>query len=526
MHPLCITQTILKNTLIIALLVMFAHASASARMEGEYRGYLDVPIVTGEAIHRVRSLLQEGSFDVRRIMLFGDSQESSPGGAGKVYLPRLQRKMHDRFGYVGETRLMDYSAQGSGNPPAGWLSVITVPPNGPLPTAIDPVRIPPGLAVRANIGSEVGGAQENGASFTLVHDGTLTADEFSIPGMMLDPSHAIVAEVFVFDTPNRGGVAYIERPTNDPLAWAGETARGDVELSPVVGTPEILVGRTAPLSREGKTYHRVEIIGSDPKRTVEVAGVRFVDLDRPIGITVRSFSIGGYTANRLAGEHFESGPLLRALEPHLAVLQYGANDVLETGPEGFEVRLRSAIDFIRTAMDDPCFPVVLVGDPYRWVPSKNQERQDLYPGVLEAIAHSDPAIVAFNMRRLLEEAYGWSQAYHPHLSDLVHLTPLAQKLVADQLSRLLLNDRGHGCTGDFNSDGVVNAADFGRLLANLGALDDPLLPCPTVGDMNFDGRVTSADLGLFLLRWGPCPHEFSEDGPSPSEARDGWSTQE
>ena len=525
MHHSCITQTTLKST-IIALLVMVAHDSASARMQAEYRGYLDVPIVTGEAIHRVRSLLQEGAIDVRRIMLFGDSQEASPGGSGKVYLPRLQRKMHDRFSSVGETRLMGYSAQGSGSPPAGWLSVVSLPSNGPLPTAIDPTRIPPGLSVRANIHPEVGGAQEHGASFTLVHDGTLTADEFSIPGTMMDPSHTIVAEVFVFDTPNRGGVAYIERPTNDPLAWSGETVRGDVDLSPVVGTPEILVGRTAPLSRDGKTYHRIEIIGSDPKRQAEVAGVRFVDLDRHTGITVRSFSIGGYTANRLAGEHAESGPLLRALEPHLAVLQYGANDVLETGPEGFEARLRSAIDFIRVAMDDPCFPVVLVGDPYRWVPAELQDRQDLYPGVLEVIANSDTSITAINMRRLLEEEYGWSRAYYPHLIDQVHLTPLAQKLVADQLSRLLLNDRGHGCQGDFNSDGVVNAADFGRLLAHLGSLSDPPLPCPTTGDMNLDGRVTSADLGLFLLRWGSCPLEFGEDDPSLGAARDRWSTQE
>jgi hypothetical protein len=510
MRRLSFIQQCVLGTVVAAVV---AHGGKVALAQDDFSDYREVPIVTGQAIYRVRSILQEGATDLRRIILFGDSQESSPGGAGRVYLPRLQRKMRDRFQYVGETRLMGFSSQGSGDPPAGWLSVVGIAPNGPLPTSIDSERIPPGLSVRANVALSMGGIQEHGAAFTLVHDGTLTADTFSIPGTMIDPSHEIVAEVFVYDTPDGGGVGFIERPTNDPLAWAPETGSGVIELAPRPESPGILVGRSAPLSLNGRTYHRIEVVGTDPDRPVQVAGVRFVDVEKHVGITVRSFSRGGYTARNLPLDHGLSGELLRATRPHIAVVQYGANDVMETSAAGFEARMWSVVAFIREAMNDPCFPIVLVSDPYRWVPVELRPRQDQYPGALAAIAEADPAIVAVNMRRLLEERYGWGPKYHPHLSGLVHLTPLAQVMVADRLAEILLNERGTGCDGDFNSDGTVNAQDFGLLLASLDTAGSPPHPCSLAADLDGDGLVTSVDLGLLLLLWGDCPLEFAIDGP-------------
>jgi predicted outer membrane repeat protein len=52
------------------------------------------------------------------------------------------------------------------------------------------------------------------------------------------------------------------------------------------------------------------------------------------------------------------------------------------------------------------------------------------------------------------------------------------------------------CVADLNSDGVVNGADLGLMLAAWGGSGD--------ADLNGDGAVNGADLGLMLAAWGPC----------------------
>ena len=55
------------------------------------------------------------------------------------------------------------------------------------------------------------------------------------------------------------------------------------------------------------------------------------------------------------------------------------------------------------------------------------------------------------------------------------------------------------CPGDFNGDGIVDAADIGSLLAAWGICEG------CAQDLNDDGVVNGADLGLFVGLWGPCP---------------------
>lgn len=54
------------------------------------------------------------------------------------------------------------------------------------------------------------------------------------------------------------------------------------------------------------------------------------------------------------------------------------------------------------------------------------------------------------------------------------------------------------CAADLNSDGIVNGADLGILLAAWG----PCKGCQA--DLNGDGEVGGADLGQLLAAWGPC----------------------
>lgn len=58
------------------------------------------------------------------------------------------------------------------------------------------------------------------------------------------------------------------------------------------------------------------------------------------------------------------------------------------------------------------------------------------------------------------------------------------------------------CTGDLSSDGIVDGADLGALLANWGPVTGA--PESMAADINRDGDVNGSDLGLLLARWGNC----------------------
>ena len=58
---------------------------------------------------------------------------------------------------------------------------------------------------------------------------------------------------------------------------------------------------------------------------------------------------------------------------------------------------------------------------------------------------------------------------------------------------------GSACPGDFDLNGVVDAADFGMLLSAWG--DASNMP---EADLNDDGVIDSGDLGIVLVLWGPC----------------------
>lgn len=58
---------------------------------------------------------------------------------------------------------------------------------------------------------------------------------------------------------------------------------------------------------------------------------------------------------------------------------------------------------------------------------------------------------------------------------------------------------GAVCLGDLDLNDIVDASDFGMLLAAWGdAMDHP------EADLNDDGMVDAADVGLLLVAWGPC----------------------
>ena len=84
-------------------------------------------------------------------------------------------------------------------------------------------------------------------------------------------------------------------------------------------------------------------------------------------------------------------------------------------------------------------------------------------------------------------------------STLCGNTPEQTSGLFQDLGGNMISETCDACSADFNSDGVVDGADFGTLLAVWGT-------CPGCSeDLTGDGAIDGADVGLFLSMWGVCP---------------------
>ena len=464
--------------------------------ENVFDDFEDVPIISGEPLETVHATLLEGADDIRRILLLGDSQETSPGGAGSVYIPHLQFLLKSRFGYVGETPFYGFSSIGSGQPPAGWLVGVS---NGSMgPERFTDSSLPPGLTGSLNRLPQNGSAQELGTFFTLLHDASLTRDSSLGNEVVMDPTSSIVAEILIRQSEGNPGARYFQRPTNNYNAWSPATQAGSFEVLDIDSASGFSIGQSSQLNRNGATYHRVEIFGDSVEVPTEILAGRFVDLNNRTGILIQAFSQGGYSSNSLESLHGKSGGVLKAVKSHLAMVQYGANDLLEVDPAGFQERLHLLIDFIRDAVDDPCLQIVLVGDGWRELPPELYSRQDKFPAAAANVANSRECVTAINMRRVMEDMYPyWGEGIRSHVYDGVHLTLEAQADVAEAVADIILPPVGSICLGDFNGDRIVNGADLGLLIGDWGVGKSDF-------DMNQDGNINGADIGIFLGTWGEC----------------------
>src|ERR1700753_3537675 len=71
---------------------------------------------------RFQGIWQSARSQTVRIAMLGDSQETSPGGAGAAYIPRVNYEMWKRYGNSPETPVEGWRDFGGGSPPADWLN--------------------------------------------------------------------------------------------------------------------------------------------------------------------------------------------------------------------------------------------------------------------------------------------------------------------------------------------------------------------------------------------------------------------
>ncbi|MFO0873370.1 MAG: hypothetical protein U0575_05305 [Phycisphaerales bacterium] len=474
-------------------------ALLAAPAAAQFTGYLDTPRVFTTDPDRFAALLDQGHTDILRIALLGDSQETSPGGAGSVYIPNINYRLFEHYGHAGESILMSNTNVGGGSPAADWLWANGIaPPNGVWPS-IPPSSILPSIAVLAHRAKSAS-TQWYGSLSQLVYDGSLTYDPLLPIQPYFNVGCTVQAEVFAATKPASGEIQWrsLPSPTAGTNYFDPPTGSGTLVLGLSDPTLAIKSGLTPPLVFNGLPYMQVEVWGTSLVDSTDIIGLRFVDANNHRGAVVQSFSHGGYVAGSILAAHANSGPMLKALGVHAAMLHYGVNDAaFGHSAAQFQADVAALIAWLRDAMGDPSFPVIICGDMY--FPAA-PPAFDEYPGAMVALAEQDPAIVAINLRRITEEDLGWGPNDTSFLFDGAHLTFDGQRTLAKVLVDALLTF-APACPCDLNDDGVIDGADLGLLLGAWGQGGTAGGGCDTIGDFNDDGVVDGTDLGMLLGAW-------------------------
>lgn len=385
-----------------------------------------------------------------RIALLGDSQETSPGGQGDVYVPRMNYEAWVRYGNVPETFVASYhSYSGQTVPFANWLLSGATAAPGASPTRVAPERLLPGIVAAAHAapaGPQSVNGQWYGQLTVLEHNARGVNPGAEIPTNVeyFCMQGGVRAEIFAATHPLSGEIRYKARPADQaPDYFAPSSIEEAVSLS--LAEPSFAVKSfvTPILPRNGLRYLQLEVLGSMMSALTDILGVRFISAQCPQGIVIQGLSAGGLSAKDFVERYGEAGDLFRAMRFDAAILHFGANDIARGATAAtFRADTEALIARIRAWTRDTDFPVILMGDPYReGLTSAMEEEYDRYAGAQRAIAAADPHVLVVNSRRLMDER-GW-KAGHPNrlaelLADEVHYTPRgAIELAEAEMGELL-----------------------------------------------------------------------------------------
>ena len=503
------SRPILRGAIAVAALLRAA-GPVSAQQEPPYATFDAVPYTYAQEPSRFRNLFQtQARVGTVRVAWIGDSQETSPGGAGAAYVPRLGYEFFLRYDNVPETQLATPSVFHSRTSP-GAEFLLQGSTLDSQPARHSAAQLPPGLA---SAGFRTRDVHTYPYLSQLVHDGQGTGAALrpqayfktgyrpAGDGPAAHPHGAVSAQVFAFAQPAGSGEVRWEA---QPLA--GGAAPSFTEYSATGVTTMGLSGGSGVRSETvtlpftaGKPYQQVMMYGTSNSVATDVLGVRFRSTVDTRGVAVQDLAAGGYRTASYLQLHRDSGPVFAALDFDAAVLHFGANDAAQgVTAEQFRADQQALVDAVRAWAGDPQFKVILAGDPYRRELSPAQQAEyDRYAGAQKSIADADPNVMVLNGRRLTHDI-GW----HPGaeagrwLGDAVHYTAAGSKALAAREVAALMGQSTLPADSDLS--GRVDSSDFVRLASNFGRSGREWHE----GDANYDGTVDASDFTLLAGNFG------------------------
>ncbi|HWG75627.1 MAG TPA: SGNH/GDSL hydrolase family protein [Steroidobacteraceae bacterium] len=453
--------------------IVICHPSLS-RGQGALPDFHHVPYIYSQSPQVFQSLWQTANTNTLRIAILGDSQETSPTSHGYQYIPLLNYQMWQRYGNVPETPLEGciYSYGPGQQTPADWLMIGDCYTPGPSATRLTPDEILPNVVPSAF--STL--ANGNHGQLTLLEQDAIDIDSGTgIPTNVnyFDTTGTVKARIFAATNPSSGDVAYQALPvqTNSPAYNATPTTSGTLGLSLQSSTYAVRSGDTAALDFGGNRYMALEVYGTDSSKPTDIIGLRFFNASKPQGVIFDTFSKGGYEAANFLTDTGNAGPMFAAFGFQAAILHYGANDAGDTTAAQFQANLTAIISRVRTWVQNPSFPVILIPDVYENIglTASEMTEYDEYAGAVLAIAQADSNVMVVNARRLMEDI-GWNassgQSSKYLLADGVHYTALgAQTLASAEAAAMLGQILVPSCMSDPNSVTLDSAT---TLTINIG----------------------------------------------------------
>jgi len=383
-----------------------------------------------------------------KIAMFGDSQETTPGGFGFIYVPRLNYEMWRHYGRAGLSPVSaGFGSYGGGAPTANWL--LTGSSGGTANTIASSV---PTSAMLPNVISRIFKNNANGQLTKLNSANELTPIDSELRGINVWPSgEETYATLYgkQFEG-SSDGFNWRASPTNNTTGAAefflANTATGTLSLGLNNAAGGYASGEVGPLPWNGLARQQLIVTGTDANGA-EFFGARFRNASRPGGIVFDSFSAGGYQATSVLASHADAGPQLAAYGPwDVIALHYGANDSSSGGgvtAAVFRDNVAALIAAIRGAswLNDANMKFILFTDPYKTgVTSAQQEQHELQFSALSELAENDDKVMVINTYRWLSDRLGWnSVGFAPYLVDTVHYSALGARAVAAADAYLMLN---------------------------------------------------------------------------------------
>jgi len=457
-----------------------------------------VDYVTVQDFSIFEAIWEKAETENVRIALFGDSQETSPAGAGAIYIPSLNFEFYQHFGKVGESFVSPgFSSFGGGSPAAEWLLQGSPGSFGhTFAGTLRSTQLLPGTTSRIITSSAFGmSTMLDTTNVNLSGNGVLGQD-----GPLWHPNDEIVATVFGVTREGSDEFSWRASPTNESSGshFRPNSATGTTSIGLDGPSGQILSQEVGPLPFNGLARQQLIVRGTG-SNGAELAGVRFQNLSTPGGISIQDFSAGGYTTRSFRANHQAAGKMLTAFGVWDAILLHtGANDAYSfrsSSAVNFQRDVSEFIDMIRGPdwLDNPNQKFILVTDPYRNEGAASINFQfDQYAGALAELALNDPNVMAVNSRRLAEQL-GWNENDPERfLTDIVHYNANGAIALAAIESQLMLNG---GLVGDFNVDRNVDVADIDRYSEQIGT---PASGESTLLDFDADGIISANDLQIHI----------------------------
>ncbi|MCC5831213.1 MAG: hypothetical protein JJU36_17375 [Phycisphaeraceae bacterium] len=437
-------------------------SSRIAVAEFEFDHYMDVPLVVAQDPSLFQGIWAEGHERTVRVALFGDSQETNPGGQGGIFVPRLNFEFARHYGNAPASQFIAASQHNN-----HWLGASAFASRHP--SSIPVTKLLPGMV--ANYWTNSPASHGHLARLETTASGVP-----SVPDQTYFIGNQAVVEVLLATMPGSGDLAYRAVATNAAKGYHnGTDVAGVVHVdldSDELAFHKITLG---PFNING--FNNIEVVMRGTNETgVTILGSQFINVDNPHGVVIDPISAGGWRASSLTSFRPDAGMALRARGPYdVAILHYGANDGAYVNPDQYMLNVMQLISDLRSDdwSGDPDLPIIIITDPERTFPPPHGsvaiDRYSQYAAVGAAIAEADPRVMAINSRRAAVE-WGWhpdSPYISDYLSDDVHYSVTGGKLLAAIEASLMLGLPGPRW-GDLNLDGYVDDVDLAVLQANLG----------------------------------------------------------